>query len=71
MSAGQAAYNAVWDRGECLATVSGLPYQRIEAGEEFSLLVLLDQKTGQPMDGMMPLWFRNGDMRVEGDNGER
>ena len=52
----------MWDRGECLATVSGLPYQRIEAGEEFSLFVLLDQRTGRPMDGMMPLWFANGAM---------
>jgi hypothetical protein len=55
-NADQQAYDELWMRGECFATVSGLPHLRIEAGEEFSLFRLMGTADAPA------LWFRNEDM---------
>jgi hypothetical protein len=40
----------------------------VEARPEFSLYQMVDLPKGLPMHGCAPLWFRNGDMVVEGAN---
>jgi hypothetical protein len=60
--------DTVWREGGCYFTANGMPYDRVEAGEDFSLFHLIDAKTGRPDADVTPMWFRNGDMVVEGSN---
>lgn len=61
--------NQLMDDGGCYPTLPGLAYERIEAGEEFSMFRRVLDRPGSP--GLLEppgLWFRNADMVVEGSN---
>jgi hypothetical protein len=63
-----ARFNRLMDGGGCYPAAPGLAFSRIEHGEDFSLFRMILSPADKRMGEMPALWFRNGDMVVEGSN---
>jgi hypothetical protein len=56
-----ARFNKLMDNGGCYPAAGGIGFVQLDHR-------MADPATGQEMAGLPALWFRNGDMRVEGSN---